>query len=141
MTVMHAYEVYIDGQGWANTPGFQAGAGFDQGSNVSLWAEVLNWLPAALLTDARVQWQGIDETTALLKVPFGSDQETLIVRFDPDSGGVHYIEAMKFNAATKRQALWINGIWFDDGRPWVQFDVEEILYNVDVHATIHAPHP
>jgi len=29
--------------------------------------------------------------------------------------------------------LWINGIWMDDGRPWITMNIEETLFNVDVY--------
>jgi hypothetical protein len=138
---MKAFETYIDGHGWANTPGMHEGEGFDQGSNVSLWAEALNWFPSILVTDPRVQWKPVDEATALLVVPLGSAKEVFVIRFDPNSGGVQNIEAMKYKASIDKKVLWNNGIWFDEGQPWIYFDVESVLYNVDVWDTIRAQRP
>jgi hypothetical protein len=141
VTWMKGLDTFIDGHGWANTPGYSAGEGFDQGSNVSLWAEALNWFPALLVTDPRVQWKPVDSATALLDVPFGAAREMLIVRFDPDSGKVQYVEAMKFKAAIGKKVLWTNSVWFDEGTPWIHLNVEEAVYNVAVHDTIRAPRP
>jgi hypothetical protein len=141
LPLMKGFETYIDGRGWANTPGMQAGAGFDQGSNVSLWAEALNWFPAVLLTDPRVEWRPVDDVTALLVVPFGAGFETLVVRFDPASGGVQFIEAMKFKAAVNNKVLWLNGVWFDEGQPWIALNVDDVLLNASVREYIRAPRP
>lgn len=132
--VMKGYDTYIDGHGFMQTPGgVEEGAGIDQGSNVSLWVEALHWFPAVLVTDARVQWKPVDDLTALLVVPFGAEQEVLVVRFHAETGLVQYAEAMKYKSAAGKQVLWINSIWTDEGKPWVRLDVEDTLLNVDVH--------
>lgn len=137
--VLHGYDTYIDGHGFGKTPGgMEQGPGFDQGSNVSLWAEALTWFPAVLLTDPRVRWEPLDDRTALLIVPFGEQEEVLVVRFDPESGLIQYVEAMKYKSAAGKPVLWINSIWSDEGRPWVRLDVEDTLFNVDVHNYIRA---
>lgn len=141
LPLVKGFETYIDGRGWANTPAMKEGTDFDQGSNVSLWAEALNWFPALLLTDPRVEWRPVDEATALLVVPFGSGQETLVVRFDPASGMIQYIEAMKFKSAENRKVLWLNGVWFDEGRPWIELNAEDIVLNVEVREYIRARRP
>jgi hypothetical protein len=28
-----------------------------------------------------------------------------------------------------KRMLWINGIWFDDGKPWAEWKIEEKVYN------------
>ncbi len=129
---MKANDTYIDGRGWANTPEFAAGPGFDQGSNISLWAETLNWFPAALLTDSRVHWKPVDSVTAELVVPFGDQQETMVIRFDSESGRVTNIEAMKFKASAGKLVRWNNGVWADENKPWIFMDVDEVLLNVPV---------
>jgi len=139
---MRGYDTFIDGTGWAKRPGgIDQGSGFDQGSNVSLWAEALTWFPAVLVTDSRVRWQPVDSTTSLLVAPHGSEKEVFVVRFDPDSGRIQYTEAMKHNSSTGKKMLWINGVWFEEGRPWIHLGVEEIVYNVDVHDYIRAKIP
>jgi hypothetical protein len=132
--VIKSYETFRDGHGWAKTPGgIDQGEGMDQGSNVSLWAEALNWFSAVLVTDPQVHWEAVDDTTALLITPAQSGHEVFVVRFDPDNGQMKFVEAMKYRSATREKMLWINGTWFDEGKPWIHFDVEDVLYNVDVH--------
>jgi Family of unknown function (DUF6544) len=104
----------------------------DQGGNLGMWAEALRWLPALLITDPRVRWEPLDDETALLIVPFGKQQERFVVRFDPSSGQIRYWEVMRYKDGSGEKMLWVNGAWFDDGRPWAVFDSEEVAYNVAV---------
>lgn len=140
--IMKGYDSYIDGHGIGITPGgIEEGEGFDQGSNVSLWAEALNWFPAVLLTDPRVTWQEVDDQTALLTVPFQGKQEVMVVRFDPETSLVQHIEVMKYKSAVGKKVLWVNGTWADEGSPWIRLDVENTLLNIDVHEYIREPYP
>lgn len=142
MPIMHAYELYLDGHGRGVTPGGvnENEAWFDQSANIRMWAEVIDWFPSALLTNPKVQWEPIDENTALLVVPLGESQDHLIVRFDLLNNTVAYIEAMKYKSADAK-VLWINGIWMDDGKRWLTMNVEEILFNADVHEYIREQNP
>jgi hypothetical protein len=113
----------------------------DQGGNLGMWAEMLRWLPASLLTDSRVRWEPVDDETALLVVPFKDQQERFVVRFDPGSGQMRYWEVMRYKDGSGDKTLWVNGAWFDDGRPWAVFDSEEVVYNVDVDTSFGASGP
>jgi hypothetical protein len=137
--IMKGYDTYLDGRGFMKTPGgVEQGAGIDQGSNVSLWAEALYWFPAVLVTDARVRWEPVDNTSALLVVPFGAKQDVLVVRFDPETGLMQYVEAMKYKSAAGKKVLWINSIWIDEGKPWIRLNAEDTFLNVDVHDYMRA---
>jgi hypothetical protein len=132
LPVMRAVETYIDGHGVGRTPaGTDEGPWFDQALNVRIWCELLEWMPAALLDDPRVAWAPVDESMAILRVPFGSGQENIVARFDLETGALAYFEAMKGRTASETQ-LWINGIWFDQGKPWIKLNIEEMLFNVSV---------
>jgi hypothetical protein len=113
----------------------------DQAGNLGMWAEALEWFPALLLTDPRVQWEPIDEVTALLVVPFGATQERFVVRFDPASGQVQSWEGMRYRNGSGEKLLWINGAWFDMGVPWVNFKVEEMVFNAQVDTSFAAQGP
>ena len=99
-----------------------------------------------------MHWEPVDDNTALLYVPFGEKEENFVVRFDPETGLIDTMEAMRFRDAgiQARKILWItqntNGkyikgtkisavgsaTWMDQGKPWAVFTLEEVKYNVDV---------
>jgi hypothetical protein len=118
------------------------------------------WFAAILLTDPRVHWEAVDENTAFLIVPFEDGEQTLVARFDPESGMLELLEAMRYKGEeSQSKTLWlpqilewdrVNGnptmsrtaiTWFDEGTPWVVFEVEEIVLNVDVEDYIREKGP
>ena len=114
------------------------------------------FLPALWVTDSRVRWEPVDDQSALLRVPFDGRegalaQETLLARFDPQTGLLTTLESMRYRDADDvRRILWINEIrewgelngqttaivgavtWFDQGQPWAVFRIEQVLYNAEV---------
>ncbi len=145
-------EGIVDGKSFFEAP---FGASHDdpntnQGANLALWAEAA-WFPSIFITDPRVRWEPVDADAALLFVPYGNTMETFVVRFDPETGLMDTMEAMRFrNPGDKAKILWItrheNGkaipgtslsavgsaLWLDQGRPWATFRVEDLVANVDV---------
>lgn len=162
LPLMKVNEHYLDGKSRMELPfGVTEGEPkVDQAANLTLWGESLIWLPSILITDQRVRWEPVDEDTALLVVPFGEKEERFVVRFAPETGMARLLEAMRYRDSTdKAKILWLgearewntlNGntvatvatiTWFDQGTPWAVFNVEEVVYNVDVQEYIRAKGP
>lgn len=158
LPVLKINERYVDGVGRMELPfgTVENEPKVNQGGNLGLWAESM-WLSPVYLTDARVRWAPVDDVTALLTVPFEDTEETFVVRFDPETGLVSYLESMRYQGAeSANKTLWINEvsrwgemdgrpfmqdaalIWMDQREPWAYLTTEEIVYNVDVSEYIRA---
>ena len=159
LPLMRVNERFLDGRGRMETPfGVVEGQPkVDQGGNLALWGEAF-WFPALLATDTRVQWEALDENTAVMVVPGTDDvQERFVVRFDPANGLPTVLEAMRYkDAESAAKTLWLDEVlewgvlsgcptftvgrvtWFDDKLPWAEFRAEDVILNADVSEYIRA---
>lgn len=152
-------EGYVDGESFFESP---MGTYYDdpntnQGANLAVWAEA-GWFPSIWLTNSRVRWEAVDESTALLFVPFEDKAENFVVRFNPQTNLIDTMEAMRYRESGegKTKILWItrnehgniltgmktsavgSATWLDQGSPWAFFTLEKVEYNVDVSEYIRA---
>jgi hypothetical protein len=131
----------------------------DRAANLAFWAESFS-LPSVLVTDPRVRWEAVDDTTARCLVPFGDQQDVITVRFDPQTGLVQSTQALRYRSATDAEPIpwrvdnlgWqtfhdlrlaspIAITWLDQGRPWFIMELDEVVYNADVSEYIRARGP
>lgn len=144
-------EGYLNGKSFFESPmgNHYNDPNTNQGANLALWAEG-GWFPSIWITDPRVSWKELDEHTAILCVPFEEQEENFVVRFNPETGLVDLMEAMRFkNPGDKKKVLWLTkeihqdnkpsvsfATWLDDGKPWAAFILDELVVNADVSKVI-----
>jgi hypothetical protein len=153
-------EWFLEGTARLELPfGTVEGPRTDQGANLALWAEA-GWFPSYWVTDPRVRWETVDDTSARLIVPFGADRETFTVSFDPATGLLKRLESLRFKGEDDpSRTLWLNealtwgevdGLgtptrmtvtWADEGTPWAHLTTEEVILNADLDAYISAEGP
>ena len=153
LPIMKVNEGYVERKSFFESPvgNIYDDASTNQAANLAIWAEA-EWFPSIWLTDERVRWEPVDEKTALLYIPFGEQEENFIVRFDPETGLLDTMEAMRFrdSGPQAEKILWItktlpgeyiegtklstvgSATWLDQGKPWAVFTLEDVKYNVDV---------
>lgn len=159
--LMKINERYLDGISRMELP-FGVTEGdpkIDQGANLALWAEGL-WFPALFVTDPNARWEAVNDTSAILVVPFEDEEERFDVQFDPETSLLLSMESMRYKGAdSPEKILWnnqaqdwgdIDGFfipvlgavtWADEGTPWALFTVEELVVNADVSEYIRAVGP
>jgi hypothetical protein len=158
LPIMKVNETYLDGNSRLELPFgvTEHEPKINQAANLGLWSETI-WFPAYFLTDTRVHWESVDDVTAFLVVPFAESSERFLVRFDPETGLITMLESMRYREAShERKILWLNDVlewgkvngymlprraaltWFDQGRPWANFTVEDVVYNADVKDYVRA---
>jgi hypothetical protein len=150
--VLKVNETYLNGKARMELPFgvVENEPKIDMAANLGLWAESV-WLPSILITDLRVRWEAVDDATARLVVPFGAGEDVFTVTFDPETGLIQALEALRYKgAADETKRHWRNeplgwapfhGIkipspasvtWLDEGTPWSVWTIEDVAYNVEV---------
>jgi hypothetical protein len=163
MPLMKVNERYLDGQSLFELPlgdPIVDDPSTNQAANLAVWAEAA-WFPSIWITDPRVRWEPVDEQTALLYIPFEEAEENFVMRFNPETGLLDSMEAMRYrdSGPQAKKILWITrnvpskkiegtqidtvgtAAWLDQGVPWATFTLEEVNYNVDVSEYIRQKGP
>lgn len=137
----------------------ETGERTDQGQLLELWAGMV-WLPSIFVHDPRITWEPIDAHSARLNVPRGAGVEELQAHFDPLSGRMTDLTGMRDAdpaevadatvETTGGKEPWrvdllgwkqMNDLLIpcqvdialgESGSPWVYWDVDGIVYNVNV---------
>lgn len=148
--VLQALDQYINGVGLTGPVGnAESGPQVNQGANMILWAEA-PFYPSLLITDPRIRWEAMDDSSARLIFPFGDQEDELVYHFDPKSGLITYLSAMRYQGSNPEKVGWrvdfqswqtVNGMqvplrvaitWANQSGPWSYWDFEEIRWNVDL---------
>jgi hypothetical protein len=163
MPILKVNERYLDGKSLFELPvgdPIVDDYSTNQAANLAVWAEA-TWFPSIWVTDPRVRWEPVDENTALLYIPFEDTQENFVMRFNPETGLLDSMEAMRYrdSGPQAKKILWITrnvpgkqiegtrldavgtATWLDQGIPWATFTLEEVNYNVDVSEYIRQKGP
>lgn len=161
LPLMKVNERYVDGRARMELPVgvVENEPKVDMAANLGLWGESI-WLSPLFVTDPRVRWEAVDETTARLIVPFEDGEDAFTVAFDQETGLIDWMEAMRYREADDEEKIpwhleaetWkaFHGLlapgrasvtWADEGTPWLVLDVEDVVYNVDVSEYIRSRGP
>ena len=162
LPVLKVNEGYVDRKSFFESPmgNIYDDASTNQAANLAVWAEAM-WFPSIWLTDERAHWEPVDDVTALLFVPFEDQEENFVVRFNPETGLIDTLEAMRYRDSgdQAKKILWItrtepggyiegtklgsvgSATWMDQGNPWALFILEDVVYNVDVSGYIRQRGP
>ncbi len=159
--LMKVNERYLDGQAKMELPGgvVENEPKVDMAANLGLWGESL-WFPSIFLTDLRVRWEAVDDTTARLFVPFSDGEDSFTLIFDSETGLLQSMEALRYQDATDTEKIpWLlepiawgtyhdmlipttsSATWVNEGTPWLIVEIEDVAYNVDVQEYIRARGP
>ena len=159
--VMKVNERYLDGHARMELPFgvVENDPGVDSAANQGLWGEAFAFFPAVLVTDGRVRWEAVDDTTAKAYVPFGESEQVFTVQFDPQTGLLRRLETLRYRDEEPGAIRWWNEIyrddqsndldapimftttWEDEGTPWLTGKVEEIVFNADLSSYIRQEGP
>lgn len=150
LPVLKAIDRYVDDVGMTGPVGKAAtGPAVDQGANMILWAEA-PLMPSLWITDSRIRWEAVDDTSARLLFPFGNGEDELMVHFDPENGLITRITALRYRDEESGKIPWhvdflswqtVNGAklpariavtWEDQGEPWSYWNFEDVYWNADI---------
>lgn len=153
--ILTGYEFYLKEGGIFQTQGiFTMDVTDDrikQGQNLIMWSEAV-FIPSVFVTDQDIRWEAIDATSARLVVPFGEEEDSLLVRFDPVSGLITQMSGQRYRDKEEYKSQWcvdysdwktyhdimvpgqIAQSWEDENSSWSYMTIEDVEYNVEFQA-------
>jgi hypothetical protein len=153
VTLMKVLDAYVDGHGITRVPwGADVGAKIDQGSVHPLLCEALS-LPSCWPRMAGFAWEGVDERTARMLLPFQGGVEAGTVGFDPETGYPRAYDTPRFQGAGPKVDWhvdlldWrrfgavafparVSAAWANQPGPWLQERFEQVRLGEDVDEPI-----
>lgn len=139
----------IDGEahvteGWET----KTGAAVLKSEHTILWLYTLAFAPSALLTLPEITWQPLDRTAARMIFPYGDDEWSFSLFFDPASGTLERLTTHRFNEEIgafrpyqarfgERRSLGGTSLPASLAVSWVDvlymtMNVEHVRYNVEL---------
>jgi hypothetical protein len=147
LPLMKVNESYLDGHARMELPfGTVEGPKTDAAANLGMWAEAMLF-PSIYVTDGRVRWEPIDADRARLVVPAPDGEDSFDVDFDPATGLIERMTAMRYRDEGEAAAKlpWTAeqlpdgrgaARWGDHSDPWLVFTTEEMVLGADVSSYI-----
>jgi len=155
LPILTGYEFYLKEGGIFQTQGIFTMDVTDnrikQGQNLIMWSEAV-LIPSVFVTDQDIRWEAIDATSASLVVPFGEEEDSLLVRFDPVSGLITQMSGQRYHNQEEYKSQWcvdysdwktyhdimipgqIAQSWEYENSPWSYMTIECVEYNVEFQA-------
>ena len=157
--ILKVIDQYVNGRGSIDVNGqVEANDAIDQGSNHILWVEAPAF-PSIFLTDPRIRWEAIDDTTARLVVPFKHEEDSLTVAFNPQTGLIDHMTTMRYKASGTPKIpwrvdylewssfhgvtapRWVSATWGDEDGPWFYMVIDGLAWNVDMSSKLPQSQP
>ncbi len=124
--VLRGEEFFIKGVGGFKLAGqSQPGEALDQGQNLSLWAAGV-WMPSLFVHDARLRWQAVDAHSAKLMVPLGAGSDEMTAHFDPLTGYMTDLTALRFRRSDNPAEPFEKIPWRVDLLEWGTYEGMEL---------------
>lgn len=147
-------DAFVDGRGVMKIgPSVQSGPKFDRGALIAMWGEALSF-PDSWDRQPGLRWEPVDETTALLLIPWAGEAIPITVGFDPETGYPVRCHADRYKGDGPLVGWaglfadwqsWPGGIlapalmqawWDDEPAPWLDIHLERLEVDVPIEATL-----
>ncbi len=122
-------------------------------ANQGFWSEMIAY-PAIYITDPRARWEAVDDNSAILHIPYGTEEQQLTFTFDPQTSAITRVETLRYRDAKSGLLHWWGDLregqpqdgasvqqhweitWGDEGTPWLIANIEDMTFNTDVSSYI-----